>query len=103
MTLPEKYTRPAIVLHWVVAVLIVCNVLLMWSVDCLPKAGRAAAAATGRLYGMGAAGGTRGACGVLSADCGLCGARGRGVETPVPGSGGGVAEDVPLSKEDVLL
>jgi len=34
MTLPEKYTRPAIVLHWVVAVLIVCNVLLMWSVDC---------------------------------------------------------------------
>jgi cytochrome b561 len=37
MTLPEKYTRPAMLLHWLVAVLIIFNVLMVWSVDYLPK------------------------------------------------------------------
>lgn len=35
---PNKYTRIAIVLHWLIAVLIVANVLLAWSVDYLPDA-----------------------------------------------------------------
>jgi cytochrome b561 len=37
MTLPEKYTRPAMLLHWLVAVLIIFNVLMIWTVDYLPK------------------------------------------------------------------
>jgi cytochrome b561 len=34
--LPARYTRPAIVLHWLIALGIVVNVLLMWVVDSLP-------------------------------------------------------------------
>lgn len=37
-TLPEKYTRVAVALHWLIATLIVVNVLLIWSVDFLPDA-----------------------------------------------------------------
>lgn len=36
MTLPVKYTRTAIVLHWLIAVLIVANVLLGLSFDYVP-------------------------------------------------------------------
>ena len=35
---PHRYTRPAIVLHWLLAALIVGNVLIAWSVDALPDA-----------------------------------------------------------------
>ena len=38
MTLPERYTRPAIALHWLVAILIGVNLALVWSVDFVPDA-----------------------------------------------------------------
>jgi cytochrome b561 len=37
-TLPSRYTVPAIVLHWLIALGIVANVLLIWVVDALPDA-----------------------------------------------------------------
>ena len=37
MTLPDKYTKPAIVFHWTIAILIIANVLLIWTVDYYPK------------------------------------------------------------------
>jgi len=37
MMLPARYTRTAMLLHWVVAALIVLNVLMIWTVDYLPK------------------------------------------------------------------
>jgi cytochrome b561 len=37
MVLPERYTRTAMLLHWVVAVLIIANVLLVWTTDFFPK------------------------------------------------------------------
>lgn len=36
MTLPERYTRTAIALHWTIALLIVVNVVLALSTDYLP-------------------------------------------------------------------
>jgi cytochrome b561 len=33
----HRYTRTAAVLHWLVAALIIANVLLVWTVDSLPK------------------------------------------------------------------
>jgi len=36
MTLPEKYTRPAIALHWLIALLMLANLILVWTVDSLP-------------------------------------------------------------------
>jgi cytochrome b561 len=36
-SIPARYTRTAIILHWVIAVLIICNFLIVWSVDALPK------------------------------------------------------------------
>jgi cytochrome b561 len=38
MTLPQRYTRIAIALHWLVAVLIGANLVLVWSVDAVPDA-----------------------------------------------------------------
>ncbi len=38
MTLPQRYTRPAIALHWLVAILIGVNLALVWSVDFVPDA-----------------------------------------------------------------
>jgi cytochrome b561 len=38
MSLPEKYTRTAVALHWLIALGITINVLLIWTVDSLPKA-----------------------------------------------------------------
>jgi cytochrome b561 len=37
MQLPEKYTRTAMVLHWLVATLIILNFLIVWTVDSMPK------------------------------------------------------------------
>ena len=37
MTLPERYTSPAIVLHWTIAALIAANLLLIWTVDWWPE------------------------------------------------------------------
>jgi cytochrome b561 len=37
-TLPAKYTRTAMALHWLVALLIAINVLLAWSADYWPDA-----------------------------------------------------------------
>lgn len=36
--LPQKYTRVAVLLHWLIATLIVVNVLLVWTVDLFPEA-----------------------------------------------------------------
>jgi cytochrome b561 len=33
----SRYTKTAIVLHWVIAVLMICNVLLIWLVDYFPE------------------------------------------------------------------
>ncbi len=33
----QRYSLPAIVLHWIIAALIVANILLVWTVDSLPK------------------------------------------------------------------
>jgi cytochrome b561 len=38
MSLPQKYTGPAILLHWLIALGISVNVLLIWTVDSLPEA-----------------------------------------------------------------
>jgi cytochrome b561 len=38
MTISSRYTTPAIVLHWVIAVLMVANVLLVLSTDLFPQA-----------------------------------------------------------------
>jgi cytochrome b561 len=32
----SRYTRTAMILHWIIALGIICNVLLIWSVDALP-------------------------------------------------------------------
>ena len=37
MMIPERYTRTAMLLHWVIAVFIIINVLLMWTMDFFPK------------------------------------------------------------------
>jgi len=37
MTLPDRYTTPAIVLHWLIGTLIVVNVVMIWVVDFLPE------------------------------------------------------------------
>jgi cytochrome b561 len=37
MSLPQKYTGPAILLHWLIALGIIINVLLVWTVDSLPE------------------------------------------------------------------
>lgn len=36
--IPEKYTRVAVVLHWLIATLIVANVLLIWTLDAMSDA-----------------------------------------------------------------
>lgn len=38
MNLSEKYTRTAIFLHWLIALLILVNLVLVWTVDSLPEA-----------------------------------------------------------------
>ena len=38
LTLPARYTVPAIVFHWVIAAGIIANVLIMWVLDALPDA-----------------------------------------------------------------
>jgi cytochrome b561 len=38
LTLPARYTMPAIVLHWLIALGIIMNVSIMWVLDALPKA-----------------------------------------------------------------
>ena len=38
LTLPARYTGPAIVLHWLIALGIMINVALMWVLDALPDA-----------------------------------------------------------------
>ena len=37
MTLPGKYTRPAIVFHWTITALIIVNVVMIWLVDTFPE------------------------------------------------------------------
>ena len=37
MTLPDRYTRTAIVFHWTIAVLIVVNVVMIWLIDYFPE------------------------------------------------------------------
>ena len=37
LTLPPRYTAPAIVLHWLVALGIMINVLIMWTLSALPE------------------------------------------------------------------
>jgi cytochrome b561 len=37
LTVRQRYSGPAIVLHWIIAVLIVANILIVWTVDSLPK------------------------------------------------------------------
>ena len=38
MTVPARYTRTAMVLHWLIGALIIANILLVWSTDLLPDA-----------------------------------------------------------------
>ena len=38
MTLPDRYTRPAIAFHWIIAALIVANVIGIWTIDLFPEA-----------------------------------------------------------------
>ncbi len=38
MTLPDRYTRPAMVFHWTIAALIVVNVVMVWVIDYFPDA-----------------------------------------------------------------
>ena len=38
MTLPDRYTRPAILLHWAIAMLIIFNVVMIWLIDTFPAA-----------------------------------------------------------------
>jgi len=38
MTLPDKYTKPAVVFHWTIAVLIVVNVVMIWLIGSFPEA-----------------------------------------------------------------
>jgi len=37
LAIPQKYTRVAVALHWLIATLMVVNVLLIWTVDSLPE------------------------------------------------------------------
>ena len=37
LTVSERYTRPAVVLHWVVAVLMLANLVIAWSFDSVAK------------------------------------------------------------------
>lgn len=37
MSIPQKYTGPAIWLHWLIALGITANVLLIWTVDSMPE------------------------------------------------------------------
>jgi len=37
LTVRQRYSGPAIVLHWIIAALIVANIAIAWSVDSLPK------------------------------------------------------------------
>jgi cytochrome b561 len=37
LSIPQRYSRPAIILHWLVAALIIVNVVLAWSLDSIPK------------------------------------------------------------------
>lgn len=37
MALPDRYTKPAMFFHWAIAVFIIANVLLIWTVDYFPK------------------------------------------------------------------
>ncbi len=37
MTLPDRYTRPAMVFHWTIALLIIVNVVMIWLVDDFPE------------------------------------------------------------------
>ena len=37
MTLPAKYTRTAMALHWLIALLMIINIALVWLVDVLPE------------------------------------------------------------------
>ena len=36
MTLPDRYTRPAMVFHWTIAVLIAVNVVMIWVIGYFP-------------------------------------------------------------------
>lgn len=36
MTLPDRYTRPAMVFHWTIAALIVANVVMIWVISYFP-------------------------------------------------------------------
>ena len=36
MTLPDRYTKPAMVFHWTIAVLIVVNVVMIWTITSFP-------------------------------------------------------------------
>ena len=38
LTLPARYTTPAIVFHWVIALGIAINLVIMWVLDALPEA-----------------------------------------------------------------
>ncbi len=38
MTLPDRYTRPAMVFHWTIAALIIANVVMIWVIDDFPEA-----------------------------------------------------------------
>lgn len=35
--IPQRYTGPAIAFHWIIAALIACNLLLIWTIDSFPK------------------------------------------------------------------
>jgi cytochrome b561 len=37
MTLPDKYTRPAVVFHWLIAALIIANVVMIWVITYFPE------------------------------------------------------------------
>lgn len=37
MTLPDRYTKPAVVFHWTIAVLIVVNVAMIWLIGYFPE------------------------------------------------------------------
>ncbi len=37
MTLPDRYTTPAIVFHWLIAALIAVNVAMIWLIDSFPE------------------------------------------------------------------
>jgi cytochrome b561 len=52
MVLASRYTRTAMVLHWAIAILMVANVLIIWTVDSLPQGWQRPVINTHKSFGI---------------------------------------------------